>query len=417
MVDVRRAVTDLGPLLTSLADQIWDWAELRFQEVRSSALLADTLEGRGFTVTRNVANLPTAFVASWGTGHPVIGFLGEYDALPGLSQVAGADHAVPMTPGGSGHGCGHHALGVGSLGAALALSRVLETRGLPGTVRYYGCPAEEGGSGKTYLVRDGLFDDVDAVLAWHPGDKTEVYRGRTLANVQVEFSFRGRSAHAALAPEEGRSALDAVELMNVGANYLREHIPRGTMFHYAMTEAGGTFPNVVPERASVLYLVRAATVAEATAVMDRLGEVARGAALMTGTAVTSRFDRATSDLIPNDVLGAVLARAMGTVLPSLEETLPFSTDVGDVSQVVPTAQFTGTCFTAGTREHTWQMVSQGKSELAHRGLVEAATILAGGALELIAQPDVIAQARQELQQRTKGHPYRCPIPPEIVPPT
>jgi aminobenzoyl-glutamate utilization protein B len=430
-----RVAGDAGAL-SGLADQVWDWAELRFEEVRSSALLADALEARGFAVTRNVADLPTAFVATRGSGSPVIGFLGEYDALPGLGEG-----------GTTGHGCGHHALGTASLGAALALADHLAAAGLPGTVKYFGCPAEEGGSGKTFLVRAGLFAGVDAVLAWHPGDVTEVYTGGTLANIQVGFTFRGTTAHAALAPHRGRSALDAVELMNVGANYLREHIPPGALFHYAVTDAGGTFPNVVPDHASVLYLVRATAIETAREVMDRITDVARGAALMTGTQVDVQFDRATSALVPSAVLSRLVSRVLADVGPLASEpadlvlaqklaltppgapavaveplplvenapSLPFSTDVGDVSQVVPTCQFTGCCFVRGTTEHTWQMVAQGKEALAHRGIAYAARVMAEAGWSLVNDPALVAEAQAEHRLQTGGRPYECPIPADVRP--
>lgn len=462
---VAAAIDRDAPRLSAMADRIWGLAELRYGERESAALHADALEAAGFRVTRGVAGIPTAFVAEAGEGGPVIGLLGEYDALSGLNQQSGALVCTPSleTPGLNGHGCGHHLLGAAAHLAALAVAGQLRERGLPGRVRFYGCPAEEGGSGKTFMVREGAFDDVDAALSWHPGSHTGVFAQPSLANVQARFAFRGRAAHAAQSPHLGRSALDAVELMNVGVNYLREHMPPDARVHYAVTDTGGLSPNVVQARAEVLYLVRAASNDDAAVLYERVCNVARGAALMTGCELEVRFDKACSNLMMNDVLNGVLheqllaigslpvgerergeaerftgtlsetdvaeaGRPLGAVLrgrtPALFEgvadyapgaagLLYGSTDVGDVSWVTPTAQCWVACFAFGTPMHSWQLVAQGKTGIAHAGLRHAAHALAATALRLYEQPALLERARADLEQRRGGRPYVCPIPAEV----
>ena len=267
--------------LTELNDLIWDAAELKFREFRSAEAMAGLLERHGFRITRGLAHMPTAFLAEYGTGKPVIAILGEYDALSGLSQEAGTFRPLPRKDCANGHGCGHSLLGTAAAGAGLLLKAYLEDHPGKGTVRVYGCPAEEGGSGKTYMVREGLFQDVDGALTWHPGTQNEVMVGSNQANIQASFSFRGRAAHAAAAPQNGRSALDAVELMDVGVNYLREHMADYERVHYAILDAGGVSPNVVQPKAEVLYLIRSRTNEETRRLYERVVNIARGAALMT----------------------------------------------------------------------------------------------------------------------------------------
>jgi aminobenzoyl-glutamate utilization protein B len=463
--DLSARLDAKGPDYTALADRIWDFAELRFAEHRSVAAQIEQLEAEGFRITRNIAGLSTAFVAEAGEGGPVAGFLGEFDALAGLSQEAGNPKPAPLVPGGIGHGCGHNLLGAGAMLAAVAARDTLAAAGQAGTIRYYGCPAEEGGSGKTFMARAGAFDDLDAAICWHPGIFAGVNSSTTLANFQVYFRFKGRPAHAAGSPHLGRSALDAVEIMNMGANYLREHMPSDARLHYAITDTGGISPNVVQANAAVLYLIRSPKVAQAQALFARVRKCAEGAAHMTETALTVEIDKACSEILPNTVLEMAMhenIRRLGAPvfdeadrafaaairdsltpeeiessveffgappgavdLPMAEEILPFdgaprfmpgSTDVGDVSWVVPTVQCHGANYAVGTPFHTWQMVAQGKSPAAHKGMLHAAKAMAATGLDIIRDPELLARAKAELTRRTGGKPYACPIPPEVVAP-
>ncbi|MDF2936651.1 MAG: aminobenzoyl-glutamate utilization protein [Paenibacillaceae bacterium] len=286
--DIEGMADMMRPSMAALSDRIWELAETKFEEFASAELLASRLEQEGFAVEQGIGGLPTAFMASYSNspdGGPVIALLGEYDALPGLSQCDGLTVRQAVERGGNGHGCGHHLLGTGSLAAAVILKAVMEKEGLAGTIRYYGCPAEEGGSGKTFLVREKAFQGVDAALTWHPGYGNAVVSHTSSANYQVRYRFSGISSHAAASPHTGRSALDAVELMNVGANYLREHVGKDVQFHYAVTDTGGFSPNVVQATAEVVYLIRAPDVRQVEEVYTRINDTAKGAALMTGTEV------------------------------------------------------------------------------------------------------------------------------------
>ena len=453
------------PRMTALADQIWSLAELRYAETASAQLHMDALAALGFRITRNVAGIPTAFLAEWGDEGPVLAFLGEYDALSGLNQQSGALVCTPSvdSPGLAGHGCGHHLLGTSAHFAAIALQAHLQQTGEKARVRYYGCPAEEGGSGKTFMARAGVFDEVDAALTWHPASFSGVFSQSTLANVQAKFIFHGKASHAAHSPHLGRSALDAVELMNVGVNYLREHMPSDARVHYAVTDSGGLSPNVVQARAEVLYLVRAAQNHEAAELYERVQNVARGAALMTDCRVDIVFDKACSNLLQNTTLNQVLhaqmqalgplrvaseeqgkasafqatlsandidavSRPLSAVLrgqvptvfeglapydPAAKDIMFGSTDVADVSWITPTVQAWVACYAFGTPLHSWQMVSQGQSALAHAGMVRAAQALAATAIELVRQPQLLVQARAELLERRDGQPYVCPIPADV----
>ncbi len=469
MTELQDFFTRETPRMTALADQIWKLAELRYAETASAQLHMDALAASGFRITKNVAGIPTAFLAEWGgTGNdsgPVIAFLGEYDALSGLNQQSGALVCTPSvdSPGLAGHGCGHHLLGTSAHFAAIALQAHLQASGEKARVRYYGCPAEEGGSGKTFMARASVFDDVDVALTWHPASFTGVFSQSTLANVQAKFVFHGKASHAAHSPHLGRSALDAVELMNVGVNYLREHTPPDARVHYAVTDTGGTSPNVVQARAEVLYLIRAARNDEAAALYERVQNVARGAALMTECRLEIVFDKACSNLLQNSTLNAVLhakllaegelkvgageqgraagfqatltasdidavSRPLASVLrgqtpavfegvapydPKANDILYGSTDVADVSWITPTAQAWVACFAFGTPMHSWQLVSQGLSGLAHAGMVRAARVLTATAIELVRQPQLITQAKAELLERRQGKPYACPIPADV----
>ncbi|VVE61287.1 amidohydrolase [Pandoraea anapnoica] len=454
-----------SPQFTELADKIWNLAELRYEEFASSDLHIEALEAAGFRVTRGVADIPTAFIAEAGHGGPIIGILGEYDALSGLSQEADVMTCQPSTEigNGNGHGCGHHLLGTAAHLAAAAVKSHLEATGQPGTVRFYGCPAEEGGSGKTFMARAGLFDDLDAAISWHPAVHNGVFSGQSLANVQAYFRFHGKASHAASSPHLGRSALDAVELMSVGVNYMREHMLPDARVHSAITQTGGTSPNVVQANAEVLYLVRAPRNDQASDLFERVTNIARGAALMTECRMEVVFDKACSNLVQNTVLNEVVyrnleafgapeyddaemayakhvqdtslstediegaTRTLGQAWRNpkplfdhvalfqagKEPTLYGSTDVGDVSWITPTAQCFTACYAFGTPFHSWQLVAQGKSSLAHKGMVLAAKTMAASAIDLFRSPETLEKAKAELHERRHGKPYVCPIPPEV----
>ena len=455
-----------------IANEIWEYAEIRFEEVKSAKLQIKTLEEEGFEIIQGIADMPTAFIGSYGKEGPIIAILGEYDALAGLSQQPNSDKKEPIVPNGNGHGCGHNLLGVGSMLAAVASKRYLEKNGINGIIRYYGCPAEESGSGKTFMVRDGFFEDVDIALCWHPFSTNFIFNLSSLANIQAYFRFTGRSAHAAGDPESGRSALDAVELMNVGSNYLREHIISDARLHYAVTNTGGTSPNVVQANAEVLYLVRAPTAEQTHGIFDRVVKVATGAAMMTETEVEVVFDKATSNTVPNSAVGEVLytkflevgppvfteeerkfakriqetvpeeARSGASFFAAFEKAigkevinriktgilfdeiipnrlpeicLPGSTDVGDVSWVVPTSQIGVAASALSTPGHSWQEVSQSASSIGHKGMIVAAKVLALSALEFIEKPELIQKAKDELNNRLDSTSYTCPIPKDVKP--
>lgn len=450
--------------LTEVSDFIWDHPEIRFEEFESSRKIMDVLSKEGFKVQDNLANIATAFVGEFGTEGPVIAFLGEYDALADLSQENGLAEHRPIVKGDYGHGCGHNLLGVGALGAALAVKTYLEENKLQGRVRYYGCPAEEGGSGKTFMARDGVFDDVDFALTWHPAPINGVWSFSSLANIQAYFKFKGKSAHAAAAPHLGRSALDAVELMNVGVNYMREHMIDGARVHYAVTDTGGHSPNVVQANAEVLQLIRAPRIDQAQALYERVIKIAKGAALMTETEVEVVFDKACSNFIPNDIINTVLGQSMaemgdipftkeeqakarefqatftkeelgsgamgiaGLKIPTdqplvaqplpyikMDKPMPGSTDVGDVSWVTPTGQIVMTTAALGTAFHTWQLVAQGKTSYAHKGMLQVSKVLALSALKLFENEELIAQAKEELKEAVGEDGYISPIPTSVKP--
>ncbi|MFV0385377.1 M20 family metallopeptidase [Paracoccus sp. (in: a-proteobacteria)] len=462
MIETDRLVEDLKPGYIDLSDRIWDMAELRYQESRSVAAQIEMIEDAGFRVTRDVAGIPTAFMAEAGEGGPVIGFLGEFDALAGLSQQAGIAEKQPVDEGGNGHGCGHNLLGAGAMLASVATRDWLAAKGMPGRVRYYGCPAEEGGSGKTFMARGGVFDGLNAAFCWHPASFNTLIPSSSLANVQAYFRFSGRAAHAAASPELGRSALDALELMSVGVQYLREHMPEKARIHSAITNTGGISPNVVQDSAEALYLIRSPQVSEALELFERVKKVAAGAAMMTETTGEVEVDKACSNLLRNNTLDELMQAQMeriggtefddddltyatairktltqsdigaackmfgvemkaampvlaGHVLPGPrpELMLPGSTDVGDVSWQVPTAQVMTACHSLGTPFHSWQLVAQGKSGAAHRGMVFAAKTMAGSAISLFENPALLDRAQQEFRDRIATTPYVCPIAPEV----
>ena len=428
--------------LTALSDSIWDYAELSLQEYRSAARLANFMEDEGFTVERGIAGIDTAFCATFGSGTPVIGLLAEYDALDGLHQEAGA--MFKSGNGGCGHGCGHHLLGVGAVGAALAVKAYLQDKGAGcGTVKLYGCPGEEGLASKAFMAREKIFAHLDAALSWHPGDENRVFTGSNQTSLQVLYTFHGIASHAAETPHMGRSALDGVELMNMGVQFLREHMPRTDSVHYAITNAGGVSPNVVQPEAAVLYMVRSDTVPHAKELLARVDKIAQGAALMTETTLARRFLDGTADIVPNAVLEQVLynnlldaptpvytaeeqryAAALYATYPHSDSPQPISegvtpyvhsdahdygsSDVGDVSWLTPTSQILTATFPAGAPGHSWQNVAIGKHSVAHKGMIYAAQTLCGAVVDLFENPTLLTEARNEWQQKTNMG-YTCPI--------
>ena len=445
-------IDEKAALLEDVANFLWDNPETAFTEFKSAAYLCDVLRKEGFEVKENLAGIPTAFSGTYGSGKPVIGILGEFDALSGLSQEAGCLEQKSLG-GAAGHGCGHHLYAAGSLGAAIAVKKWLETTGNSGTVVFLGTPGEEGGSGKSFMARDGVFDDLDAAFTWHPSFANKLWTDRSLANYQVLYKFDGTPSHASSRPDLGRSALDAVELMNIGVQFLREHMPNFCRVHYAITDAGGMSPNVVQPHAEVLYLIRGADNATVKELYQRVNDIAKGAALMTSTKESHVFIKACSNLVHNTVLRKLMhdklveigapepdaqdidtARAYSeTALAGVPQADPenpiwneiwdytedevqgySSTDVGDVSWVCPTAQILTATFARGTPPHTWQMVSQGKLPQAHKMTRYAAKVMAASTVELMSNPALLAQAQEEFRQRV-GAGYDAPIPKEISP--
>lgn len=434
---------DFEQQFTSISDQIWEFAEPRYQEFHSSALQADFLEQEGFTVTRNLGGIATAFSASFGSGHPVIGLLGEYDALPCMNQIADSPEKQTDLPGAAGHGCGHNLLGTGAMEAACLIRDWLLQTHSEGTVIYFGCPAEEGGAGKAFLTRSSCFDNLDFALAWHPGSKTGLIK-EALANIRVIFDFTGKSAHAAAHPELGRSALDACELMNVGVNYLREHVKSDARMHYAYLNDGGDAPNIVPAAATLLYALRAPESAYVTELYDRVSDVAKGAALMTGTRVSCRTVSAYAELLSVPAMEALMMEAMQeaekpeytdddyeyaarfaadqaspsidtAILPADQTINLGSTDVGDVSWQVPTGLIGVTTEAAGCALHTWQVVAQGKSPLAHKGMHYAARILFAAAKKLYESPERCALIQDDYQNVIGHRTYQSMLPDSVKP--
>lgn len=469
----RAAVERISGQARALAKTIWEYAELPYAEVKSAAALMDALAAEGFSVTAGVAGMPTCFTAACqvGQGGPAVGFLGEYDALDGLSQEAGLPEKAPVIPGGPGHGCGHNLLGAGCFAAAVALRDSLIALGRSGKVIFFGCPAEEGAGSKQFMARAGCFEGLDFALTWHPGTVNQISAKTNVAIYGGIFSFDGVSSHAGSAPHLGRSALDAAELTNIGSNYLREHMPEGARIHYAYVDAGGTAANVIPAHAEIKYEVRARTIAETKALFDRVTDVARGAALMAQTRVRWGSLMAFSDYTPNRAIAAVVSRCfeelgappwtaeeealaakflstypeatrqaarqsleeeLGEPLPDnweeapLDKTVhPFqpldkgavcgSTDVGDVSYAVPTVLVSVATACMGNVGHSWQNTAFSCSVIGMKGMLHAALVLTAGALALLDRPEALAQAKGELLKKNGGA-YRCPLPPEAMPP-
>lgn len=457
--------------ILELSDKIWGYAELSMLEFQSTKAYVELLTAEGFQVETNVCGIPTAFTGTYGSGSPRIGILGEYDALSGLSQQAGVPEKKPLVEDGCGQGCGHNLLGAASVAAAIAIKDAIAAGRLKGTVIFYGCPGEEGCAGKTFMARDGLFKDLDAAITWHPGYTNEVTTGSNAACLQMVYEFAGTAAHAAGNPWDGRSALDGAELMNVGVQFLREHMEPKCSVHYSIADAGGISPNVVQPKAKLVYMVRAETVRKAKALLARVNDIAKGAALMTGTTVTWHQLDGTADTLSNTVLEQLLydnlveapmpeytqeewdfaAKLRATypheglpgdnvdANPVLKKQIsrlsnkgtkdindfvvpyypanpysPGSTDVGDVSWLTPTAQFNTATWPSKIPGHSWQVVATGKTGIAYKGLLYAAKVLAGAAADLMEKPDILKAAREEFNE-TAAEGYDCPIGPEVVP--
>jgi len=459
-VHVLKYLSGSQDRLIKLARDIWNNPELALQEFSASDLIASELEKAGFGVKKGVGQMPTASVASWGEGEPIIAILGEYDALPGLSQKVFAEKE-PIVEGGPGHGCGHNLLGVASLGAALAVKEAMKENNIKGTVRYYGCPAEEVLVGKTLMARDGVFDDLDAAITWHPWYTNSVWWSSSNALNSFKVNFHGVAAHAAEAPEAGRSALDAVVLTDVGINYLREHIIPEARIHGVIT-SGGSAPNVVPSYAQAWYFVRAPRRDQVEEIYQRVLDIIRGATLMTGTTSDLEFLTACYNYLPNDVIGEIMLEKMKRVGPpkfsdedktfakqliatlspgELEKSLRYfrltreeagdlcdrafdqvgglnikggvmegSTDVGDVSQITPTGQITTACMPLGVVAHSWQNTASAGSNIGFKGMMFAAKVLAFTALDLMTKPDLLKAAQDEFEKAIEGKKYTSPLP-------
>lgn len=454
------------------SDEIWGYAEARFATKRSADAHCRILEQEGFAITRGLAHMENAFVAAYGEGRPVIGILAEYDALGNMSQVADLPEKKYLVEKGNGHGCCHHALGAGALAGAVGIKDYMKENGLQGTIKFFGCPAEESGYGKAFMAKAGVFDGIDVALCWHPGDTTMAWVDNSLAVAQMYFNFKGRSAHAAAAPELGRSALDAAELMNVGVNFLREHIIDPARIHYAFMDAGGESANVVQPTASLYYFIRAPKSQQVLDIYKRVEKIAQGAALMTETDVEIVWDAAAADYIPNQTLTKVMYDNMLPYLPkqmseedyayekqfsdTLDEGLkkvvagrmkkyfphldaqkqmelanePLllepaeygitlgmggSTDVGDVSWIAPTAQVMIAGLPFGTPPHSWQWVAAGKSHMMHESVLAAGKTIAATAYDILTQPELLQKASREHAERLSGEAYKSIIPDGTLP--
>ena len=452
-----------------LSDAIWDNPETGLLEEKSQQILCEAIEREGFKVEKGVANIPTSFIGTWGEGEPVIGFSAEYDALPMLSQKSCSLKREAEVENGPGHGCGHNLLGVGAIAAAFVLKTYMEKNNVKGTIKIFGTPSEERDACKTFMARDGVFDNVDIGFTWHPHSINTVWECGSLANTIAIFRFKGVSAHAAASPHLGRSALDACELMNVGVNYLREHVPSDVRMHYAYIDVGGSAPNVVQQNAAVYYFVRAPKMADSTAAYKRVIECARGAAIMTGTELETELVVALSDFIANPTLSSLMEKSMIDLGPQEFEEEDFelakkymetlsddeinaqknevasiigsqkaeeiaekglmqeymhtgaeriglgtgSTDVGDFSYCVPTAQCLVATTAFGTPLHSWQRTAQGKSNIAKKGMDKAVEIMALTALRALNDPSIIKKAKEELKEMIGGE-YKCPLPKEAI---
>ena len=457
-------VEKLEPRFHALADQVWSTPETCYGEHLSMEAHYSELIHHGFKVKQGIAGIPTALIAEAGTKGPVIAFLGEYDALAGLSQHSDIFEEKPVKKNGNGHGCGHNLLGSAAMQAATSLKNWMTETGTEGIIRYYGCPAEEGGAAKTFMVREKAFEDVDVAITWHPGSLTGVVRGSSLANCRVDFMFEGRASHAAGAPHLGRSALDAIELMNVGVNYMREHMPDKARIHYAIIDGGGISPNVVQSKGRVRYVVRDENTPKMLKLLERVKKIARGAAMMTETKVKIKMLAGVSNLIYNKTLGEVMQRNLDLLGPpvftnkerqyakKMQSTMSYndietaylqagisevkdqvlaesivppnakeigmsgSTDVADVSWVVPTVQLWGANYTIGTPFHSWQMTAQGKSSIAIKGMTHAATAMAATGVDVLLDKKLREEAWLDLQKLLDQNAYVSPLLDNAKPP-
>ncbi len=461
---VEKSIGAKSKKFIEISDLIWGYAEGGYQEFKSQALLCKALEEEGFEVETNLVDIPTSFKGVWGSGYPVIGLLGEYDALPGLSQIGASPVKEELVEKGRGHGCGHNMLGTGCLAAAVAIKEYLEETKQSGTVIYFGTPAEESGAGKAFMARDGAFDGVDFFYTWHPSTTTDVMNAHFVGNFNKVYSFKGITAHAGGAPHLGRSALDSVELMNVGSNYLREHVIPEARIHYAYLDVGGEAPNIVQDRASIRYVCRAPYTSQIREISERIDNIAKGAALMSGTTVEWQLQSSYAEYIPNEVLALVASEAMEeigapewdeadyelakafdeTISPNskdaevkliserygkdqvesiLEKPLDTkacaynknvrkivtgSTDVGDVGYIAPTVMISVATESLGTPGHSWQMTGQGKSSIGHKGMLTAGKIMALASIKMLENPDKIKEAQAEFMEKNNGV-YDCPL--------
>lgn len=449
-----------------LAKEIWDYAELGLDEIKSSEAIISELKKEGFSIERNISNMPTAFIASWGRDKPVIGILGEYDALAGLSQNA-APVKEPVIDGAGGHGCGHNLLGVGSLGSVLAIKHTMEKYNIKGTIKYFGCPAEETVSSKVFMARDGIFDNLDASLTWHPDFANAAYYSSTLAMNSFKVNFYGITAHAAGDPQEGRSALDAAIIMDIGVNYLREHVIQETRIHSIITD-GGSAPNIVPGYSQIHYIIRAPHRQHVEEIYERVKDIAKGAALITGTTYDIEFVCGTYNYTVNNVINDLIAEKLKEIGPikhtdeerefgqklidslnpgqfdsfisthklnldeiggilcsriaddlnlkgfSKNEVVPVSGDRADVSYITPSAQFGTTCVPLGIAEHSWQFVASCGSSIGFKGMILAAKAMALASLDIMLKPELLKAAKHELDKRKKGREYISPLPDEVT---
>ncbi len=469
---IMQIIEDKSQEFIEAADHIWGTPETRFAVKESVQQHYKVLEQEGFEVEKGVGHMDYAYVATWGSGRPVIGITGEYDALGGLSQVADLGEHKPLVEGGNGQGCGHNILGMAAVAAGVGIKTFMEEKGLKGTIKVFGCPAEESGYGKAFMARDGVFDGLDLALSWHPSDVTQAWGSSSLAVLQAYFDFTGVPAHAAAAPELGRSALDAAELMNVGVQFLREHMIDAARVHYAFIDAGGESANVVQSHARLYYFVRAPRMDQAQDLFKRVEKIAQGAALMTETQVKEEFDAACYNFIPNHPLTEAVDRNLDLVgpLPLDQQELDYerrytdtvpeagkqrvlsrtkeafpdltdeevrkmaestmalkkyplvftdtasgSTDVGDVSWQTPTAQFSGGFEPQGTSAHSWQWAANGKSSVAHKGLLAAGKTLALTAYDAFTDPDLVKAAKEDFDKTFAGQEYKVVIPDDVMP--
>jgi len=429
--------------LNETAQAVWSFAETALLEYKSAELLSGLIEGYGFTVERGVADMPTAFVATWGSGKPVIGILGEYDALPGLSQKAATPVKEALVPGNPGHGCGHNIFGVASIASAISAKEVMQKHGIPGTIKFFGCPAEETVVGKVYMAKAGLFDDLDICFVWHPGSKNEVGLGTSNALNNFEVTFRGKTAHAAGDPWNGRSALDAIELMDIGVNFLREHVRPTVRIHYVIPDAGMA-PNVVPDYAKVWYYVRGKDRQEVEEVYARVLKIAEGAAIMAETEHEVYLITGVYNMLVNRETARVLHRnlemagapsfteqeqefarevqrslgkkeeGLSTEIEELKEPEGFmgggSTDVADVSWIVPTASLNTACWPLNSPGHSWAVVTCSGSSIGYKGMRTAAKTIAASVVETLMDPSIIEKAQKEFREKTTDFTYTSAVP-------